>query len=68
MVKFRNCVFIVVFFALISFLAFFPADSKEDPAGKTISTDSVATPSPIPQKTENGSGHKTPKDLHFTYL
>lgn len=68
MVKFRNCVFIVVFFALISFLAFFPADSKEDSAGKTISTDSVATPSPIPQKTESGASHKTRKDNHNNYL
>jgi hypothetical protein len=68
MVKFRNCVFIVVFFAMISFLAFFPADSKKDPAGKTISTDSVSTPSPIPQKAEGGPAHKTPAAPHHTYL
>lgn len=64
MVKFKNCVFVVVFFALISFLAFFPAGSKPGHAEKTVSTDSVSAPSPIPQKAEGGAGQETPKELH----
>ena len=68
MVKFRNCVFVVAFFALISFLAFFPAGSKTQPAGLNSSTDSVSAPTPIPQKADNSSGHKTIKDSRDKYL
>ena len=68
MVKFRNCVFVVAFFALISFLAFFPTGSKTQPAGLNSSTDSVSAPTPIPQKADSGSGHKTHKDIPNKYL
>jgi len=64
MVKFKNCVFVVAFFALISFLAFFPAGSKQGHAEKTISRDSVTAPSPIPQKAEGSDEHKPSKELH----
>jgi hypothetical protein len=64
MVKFKNCVLVVVFFALISFLAFFPAGSKPGHAEKSISRDSVTAPSPIPQKAEGGTMQETPKKLH----
>jgi len=67
MVKFKNCVFVVVFFALISFLAFFPAGSKPGHAEKTISRDSVSAPSPIPQKAEGGVEHKPSNDYHDTH-
>jgi hypothetical protein len=68
MVKFRNCVFVVAFFALISFLAFFPAGSKTRPAGQNSSTDSVSAPTPIPQKAESGPEHKTLTDSREKYL
>ena len=64
MVKFKNCVFVVVFFALISFLAFFPAGSKPGHAEKAASRDSATALSPIPQKAEGGNGQETPKKLH----
>jgi hypothetical protein len=64
MVKFKNCVFVVAFFALISFLAFFPAGSKQGHAEKTISRDSVSAPSPIPQKAEGINEHKPSNELH----
>jgi hypothetical protein len=62
MVKFRNCVFVVAFFALISFLAFFPAGSKPQPAGQNSSTDSVSAPTPIPQKADSVTVHKTTEE------
>jgi hypothetical protein len=68
MVNFRNCVFVVAFFALISFLAFFPAGSKTQPAGHNSSNDSVSSPTPIPQKADSDSGHKTHKDTPNKYL
>ena len=64
MVKFKNCVLVVVFFALISFLAFFPAGSKKGHAEKAISRDSATAPSPIPQKAEGGMNMKPPKNSH----
>ncbi len=67
MVKFKNCVFVVAFFALISFLAFFPAGSKQGHAEKAISRDSSTAPSPIPQKAEGGSEHKPSNDSHDTH-
>jgi len=68
MVKFKNCVLVVVFFALISFLAFFPAGSKPGHAKKAISRDSASAPSPIPQKAEGGDEHKPSSDSHDTHL
>jgi hypothetical protein len=68
MVKFRNCVFVVAFFALISFLAFFPAGSKTQPAGKNSSTDAASAPSPIPQQAESDPSQKNRKDTHNQYL
>jgi hypothetical protein len=64
MVKFKNCVLVVVFFALISFLAFFPAGSKPGHAEKAVSRDSATALSPIPQKAEGGTMQETPKKLH----
>jgi hypothetical protein len=68
MVKFRNCVYVVVFFALISFLAFFPADRGKHISDATVSADEPATPSPIPQKTESGSRRTTPAETGYHYL
>ena len=62
MVKFRNCVFVVAFFTLSSFLAFFPAGGKTQPAGRNRTTDSVSAPSPIPQKADGDFGRKTIKE------
>ncbi len=67
MVKFKNCVFVVAFFALISFLAFFPAGSKQGHAERTISRDSATAPSPIPQKAEGGVEHTPSNDYHDTH-
>lgn len=55
MIKFSNCVYVFVFFALISFLAFFPAAPE-----KTMQPekDKAEITSPIPQKAASTTDKK----------
>lgn len=55
MVKFSNCVYVFIFFAVISFLAFFPA-APEKPIQPE--KDKAELTSPIPQKAESIANNK----------
>jgi hypothetical protein len=57
MIKFSNCVYVFVFFAVISFLAFFPA-APEKPIQPE--RDKAEFTSPIPQKAGSATDNKNP--------
>jgi hypothetical protein len=50
MVKFSNCVYVFVFFAFISFLAFFPINSEKSIQRERDKAELTSPPSSIPQK------------------
>jgi len=58
MIKFSNCIYVFVFFALISFLAFSPATTRKQAAGETLSSKAVLALTPIPQKADKGPEQK----------
>jgi len=53
MIKFRNCIFVFVLFALVSSLAFFSPNSGSKAQRKENSIENAPASSPIPQKAEN---------------
>jgi len=53
MVKFSNCVYVFVFFALISFLAFFPLPTEKQGPLEGIEKELVSPASSIPQKVDS---------------
>ena len=53
MVKFSNCVYVFVFFALISFLAFFPLPTEKQAHRDGIEKELVSPASSIPQKVDS---------------
>jgi hypothetical protein len=58
MVKFSNCVYVFVFFALISFLAFFPLPT-EKPVNREGGEQELMSPSSsIPQKVDSALANK----------
>jgi hypothetical protein len=61
MVKFSNCVYVFVFFALISFLAFFPLPTEKQAPRKGNKKELVSPSSSIPQKVN--SAVDTKKEL-----
>jgi len=61
MVKFSNCVYVFVFFALISFLAFFPLPTEKQAHREGNAKEFVSPSSSIPQKVN--STIDTKKDL-----
>ena len=52
MVKFSNCVYVLVFFALISFLAFFPLPTEKQAHREGNEKALVSPSSSIPQKVD----------------
>ena len=52
MVKFSNCVYVFVFFALISFLAFFPLPTEKQ-AHREGNEKELVSSSSIPQKVDS---------------
>jgi len=58
LIKLSNCIYVFVFFALISFLAFFPANTRKQSAGETLSPQAFSASTPIPQKADRASMQK----------
>jgi len=58
MVKFSNCVYVFVFFALISFLAFFPLPTEKQAHREGNEEELVSPLSPIPQKVDSAADNK----------
>jgi len=52
MIRFRICILVFVLFALVSFLAFSPPDSRSRTQNKGNSPENTSISSPIPQKAE----------------
>ena len=55
MVKFSNCVYVFVFFALISFLAFFPLPTEKQAPREGIEKELASPASSIPQKVDSAA-------------
>jgi len=53
MVKFSNCVYVFVFFSLISFLAFFPLSAEKEAHHEGNKKELVSPASSIPQKVDS---------------
>ena len=58
MVKFSNCVYVFVFFALISFLAFFPLPTEKQAHPEGNEKEFVSPSSSIPQKVDSALENK----------
>jgi hypothetical protein len=58
MVKFSNCVYVFVFFALISFLAFVPLQTKKQAHREGNEKEFVSPSSSIPQKVDSAVDSK----------
>jgi hypothetical protein len=58
MIKFSNCVYVFVFFAIISFLAFFPVNPEKPIQRERDKAELTSPSSSIPQKAGSATANK----------